>query len=65
MNNNKSGNLHTGDVVLVSEQHVKRATWKNCNFGVLIAGKDGKIRGAKVRKAGRGKPEFSNCPVQN
>ena len=29
-----------------------------------IVGKDGQIRGAKIRKMGKGKPEFSNSPLQ-
>ena len=30
----------------------------------MIAGADGQVRGARVRKPGRGKPEILNRPIQ-
>ena len=64
LNNNKSPKVETGDVVLVQEEHAKRASWKTGIVDELIIGKDGEIRGAKVRKAGKGKHEFIKRPVQ-
>ena len=64
LNNNKSPKVETGDVVLVQEEHAKRASWKIGIVDELIIGKDGEIRGAKVRKAGKGKHEFIKRPVQ-
>jgi len=39
--------------VLVQEDHAKRASWKIGIVEEVIRGKDGEIRGAKVRKAGK------------
>ena len=53
-----------GDMVLVEEHKVKRNLWKIGVVEKLIRGKDGDIRGAQVRKSGKGKPELMNRPVQ-
>ena len=64
LNNNKSVQIEIGDVVLVQEEHAKRATWKVAIVEEVIKGKDGEIRGAKVRRAGKGKHESIKRPVQ-
>ena len=38
--------------------------WKTGIVEEVIKGKDGNIRGAKVRKMGRGRPEILNRPLQ-
>ena len=59
-----ASNISTGDFVLIYEDNVKRGLWKVGIVEELIAGTDGHVRGAKVRKPGRGKPEIVNCPIQ-
>ncbi len=55
-------NISKGDLVLIQEDNVKRGQWKMGVVEDLIKGKDGIIRGAKVRKAG-GKNETLNRSV--
>ena len=50
--------------MLISEDNVKRAEWKLGKIEDLIPGKDGVIRGVKVRTCGKGKYEFLNRPLQ-
>ena len=64
LNNNKSVDISPGDVVLIHEDSAKRAQWKVAIVEELIRGKDNEVRGARVRKAGKGKNEFLNRPVQ-
>ena len=64
LNNNKSVDISPGDVVLVHEDYTKRAQWKVAIVEELIRGKDNEVRGARIRKAGKGKNEFLNRPVQ-
>jgi len=56
--------IATGDLVLIYEDNVKRGLWKVGIVEELIAGADGHVRGARVRKPGRGKPEILNRPIQ-
>ena len=56
--------VEEGDIVLVQEDNVKRNLWKIGVVEKLIKGKDGEIRGAQVRKSGKGKPDILNRPVQ-
>ena len=60
----KSPNIDKGDVVLVQDENMKRGMWKIAIVEDLIVGKDDVVRGAKVRKAGRGKPDFICRPLQ-
>ena len=60
----KSSNIDKGDVVLVQDENMKRGMWKIAIVEDLIVGKDDVVRGAKVRKAGRGKPDFICRPLQ-
>lgn len=53
-----------GDTVLIHEEKTKRNTWKLGIIEELIRGKDQVIRGAKVRKLVRGKPEILCRPLQ-
>ena len=53
-----------GDVVLIEEDKVKRGFWKIGRVEQLIIGKDGVVRGAKVRKLVKGKPDYISRPVQ-
>ena len=63
-NGNKESEVKKGDIVLISEDNVKRAEWKLGKIEDLIPGKDGFIRGVKVRTCGKGKYEFLNRPLQ-
>ena len=56
--------IEIGDLVLLQEDNVKRGQWKTAVVENLINGKDGEIRGAVVRKAGKGKPETLIRPLQ-
>ena len=64
MNAKSSAEAKTGDVVLIQDDNVKRGMWKMGIVEEVIKGKDGYIRGAKVRKIGKGKPEILNRPLQ-
>jgi len=64
LNNNKPVDISPGDVVLVHEDYTKRAQWKVAIVEELIRGKDNEVRGARIRKAGKGKHEILNRPVQ-
>ncbi len=56
--------IGVGDVVLIKEDNVKRSQWKMGRVEDLIKGRDGIVRGAKVRTMTRGKPQFMNRPLQ-
>ena len=56
--------IEIGDLVLLQEDSTKRGQWKTAVVENLINGKDGEIRGAVVRKAGKGKPETLIRPLQ-
>lgn len=43
------GKVSEGDVVLVHEDNVKRSNWKMGKVVGLITGKDGEVRGAKLK----------------
>lgn len=49
----KVSKIAKGDVVLVQEENMKRGCWKTGVIEELIKGRDGVVRGAKVRRAGR------------
>ena len=53
-----------GDVVLVQDDSAKRSLWRLGRIEEIIMGKDGVIRGAKVRIISRGRPEFISRPLQ-
>ena len=56
--------IASGDVVLIYDANEKRGFWKTGIVQDIIVGKDGVVRGASVRKMGRGKPETLNRPLQ-
>ena len=56
--------VERGDVVIVQEDNVKRGSWKMAVVEDLIVGRDGVVRGAKVRLVRKGKSVFLNRPVQ-
>ena len=60
----ETSDAKVGDVVLIHEDNVKRNQWKMGLIDDLIQGKDGQIRGAKVRIISRGKPDFIDRPLQ-
>ena len=60
----ESPNILKGDVVLVHDDNLKRGMWKMAIVEDLVVGKDGVVKGAKLRKAGKGKPEFIGRPLQ-
>ena len=64
MNNGIPVNIAKGDVVIIQEDNTKRGTWKTGIVEELIIGKDGKVRGTKVRRNGRGKFEILTRPLQ-
>ena len=53
-----------GDVVIVFEENVKRGLWKIGKVEEVIWGRDGVVRGAKVKVMTKGKPVLLNRPVQ-
>lgn len=53
-----------GNVVLVHEDNVKRSNWKMGKVVEQIVGKDGIVRGAKLRMITKGKPIIVNRAVQ-
>ena len=53
-----------GDVVIVFEENVKRGLWKIGKVEEVIRGRDGVVRGAKVKVMTKGKPVLLNRPVQ-
>ena len=53
-----------GDVVLVHEDNTKRSNWKMGKVLEQIVGKDGVVRGAKLRLITKGKPFIVNRAVQ-
>ena len=55
MNIKSSAEVKAGDLVVIQEDNVKRGMWKTGIVAEVIKGKHGNIRGAKVRKVGRGK----------
>ena len=57
-------NINERDIVLIQEEKTKRNTWKIGIVEDLIRGKDQVIRGAKVRKLVKGKPEILCGPLQ-
>ena len=63
-NNSKVNVVAVGDLVLIHDDNVKRGLWKMGVIETLIVGQDGKIRGAAVRKAGKGKSEVVTRPLQ-
>ena len=56
--NREPTTIAKGDLVLIYEDNVKRGLWKVGMVEGLITGSDGYVRGAKVRKTGKGKPEI-------
>ena len=64
LKNQKPNEITKGDIVLIQDDNLKRGQWKIGIVEHAIQGKDGHIRGAKVRKAGKGKLEFLNRPLQ-
>ena len=64
INNKEPVEVKPGDVVLIQDDNTKRGMWKMGIIEEIIKGKDQNIRGAKVRKMARGKPEFLNRPLQ-
>ena len=53
-----------GGTVLIQEEKTKRNTWKLGIIEELIRGRDQVVRGAKVRRLVKGKPEILNRPLQ-
>ena len=60
----KESSLKKGDMVTVFGEGEKRGKWKLAVVEELIVGKDQRIRGAKVRVAGKGKPIYLKRPLQ-
>ncbi|XP_046857689.1 LOW QUALITY PROTEIN: uncharacterized protein LOC124451107 [Xenia sp. Carnegie-2017] len=56
--------VQRGDVITVYEDNVKRGSWKTGVIEELVVGKDGVVRGAKVRLVRNGKVVHLNRLVQ-
>ena len=56
--------VSVGDVVIVHEENVKRGLWKIEKVDEVIRGRDGMVRGAKVRVMTKDKPVLINRLVQ-
>ena len=56
--------IEIGDAVLLHEESKERGLWKMGIVEECIVGKDGHIRGAKVRIPDKGKSETINRPIQ-
>ena len=56
--------MSIGDVVLVQKDNTKRSNWKMGKMVEQIVGKDGVVRGAKLRLITKGKPIIVNRAVQ-
>ena len=61
---NKESSLKKGDVVTVFGEGEKRGKWKLAVVKELIVGKDQRVRGERVRVAGKGKPIYLKRPLQ-
>ena len=59
-----TGRIEKGDLVLIYEENTKRGFWKTGIVEEVIKGTDGVVRGAEVRKIGRGKHEILKRPLQ-
>ena len=49
---------------MIHDANAKRGMWKIGIIEEVITGRDKQIRGAKVRKITKGKPEYVNRPLQ-
>lgn len=56
--------LSEGEFVLVHEDNVKRSNWKMGKVVGLITGKEGEVRGAKLKLIAKGKAIFVNRALQ-
>ena len=61
---NQDRTVEVGDVVVVFEEEKKRGEWKTGVVESLVKGKDGVVRGARVRTVTKGKPIHLSRPVQ-
>ena len=61
---NKESSLKKGDMVTVFGEGEKRGKWKLAVVKELIVGKDQRVRGARVRVAGKGKAINLKRPLQ-
>ena len=56
--------LSEGELVLVHEDNVKKSNWKMGKVVGLITGKEGEVRGAKLKLITKGKAIFVNRALQ-
>jgi hypothetical protein len=59
-----SGNISEGDIVVVHDDNQRRGFWKLGVVEELFQGRDGLVRGAKIRVSTKGKTKSWTCPVQ-
>ena len=66
LNKSKPGSkfVQIGDIALIGDDSKKRNQWKLGVIQELVPGKDGEVRGAKVRVASKGKTSVWARPVQ-
>ena len=60
----KKHDIQVGDCVLVQDESVKRQLWKTGLIDSLVRGKDGVVRGAKLRVISGNKSSFLFRPLQ-
>ena len=56
--------IQLGEPVLVYEEKVSRCNWKMGVVEKLVVGKDGRVRGAKIKLIAKGKPVYIDRPIQ-
>ena len=54
----------SGEPVLVYEEKVSRCNWKMGVVEKLVVGKDGRVRGAKIKLITKGKPVYIDRPIE-
>lgn len=64
---NKESPISVGDIVIVKSDLTKRTFWKLAKVQELLPGRDGQIRSAKVKVAGKGdrKPQVLRRVIQD
>ena len=56
--------IKVNDIVIVHDENRSRSLWRLGRVMHLVCGNDGKVRGAKVKVAERGKPTMLRRPIQ-
>ena len=62
---NKESPISVGDIVIVKSDLKKRTFWKLAKVEELLPGRDGQIRSAKVKVAGKDDPQVLCRVIQD